>query len=250
MCLIVFSWKQHPDYQLIVAANRDEFYARPTLQSHIWETDPPVIAGKDLQAKGTWIGITTTQRFAALTNYRDLANLKAEAPSRGELTTNFLLGNDSAREYLEKLQVSAKSYNGFNLLVGTAEELYYFSNYEHKIRKLEAGLYGLSNHLLDTDWFKVRRAKEKFAKTIQTNFTSNDLFEMMQDSNEAQNDQVQQTGLSQEKEKMLSSMFIQSPQYGTCCSTVITSKPNKQINFWERNHNPLSIDKNDRFFVT
>ncbi len=248
MCLIVFSWKQHPDYQLIVAANRDEFYARPTLQAHIWETNPLLIAGKDLQAQGTWIGITTSQRFAALTNYRDLANLKAEAPSRGELTTNFLLGQDSPKEYLEKLQTSAKSYNGFNLLVGTVEELYYFSNYENKIRKLEAGLYGLSNHLLDTDWFKVKRAKEKFAKTIQTKFTADDLFQTMQDPTEAQHDQIQQTGLSQEKEKMLSSMFIQSPQYGTCCSTVILNS-NQEINFWERNHNPLVNDKNDRFFV-
>lgn len=247
MCLIVFSWKQHPDYQLIIAANRDEFYARPTLQAHVWDTEPPLVAGKDLQAQGTWIGITSTQRFAALTNYRDLVNLKTVAPSRGELTTNFLLGQDSPQEYLEKLQISAQKYNGFNLLVGTAQELYYFSNYENKIRKLEAGLYGLSNHLLDTDWFKVQRAKEKFTQTIQTEFTENDLFEAMHDSTEAQDQQVQQTGLSQEKEKMLSSMFIQSPQYGTCCSTVITMQSQK-INFWERNHNPLVSEKNDRFF--
>ena len=238
MCLLTFAWKTHPKYKLIFASNRDEFYQRNTAPAQYWDNAPNILAGKDLEAGGTWMGINKNGRFTALTNYRDLKNLKTQAPSRGKLTLDYLQGNESPQEYLEQIFNNIDAYNGFNLLAGTPEEIYYLSNYEHKIRKLEPGIYGLSNALLDSDWFKVKRLKTKFNEVIQqADFTTQTLLDTLQDSTKPNDDHVQQTGLPMDKERMLSSMFIESPNYGTCSSAIVLMGYDNQVSFVERVYN-------------
>ncbi|NJL12069.1 MAG: NRDE family protein [Microscillaceae bacterium] len=223
MCLIGFSWKQHPLYKLVLVANRDEFYQRPTQALHFWETYPGLLAGKDLEGGGTWLGIHQRGRFAALTNYRDPAHILAQAPSRGDLPLQFLVGASSPAQYLASLLPKAQAYNGYNLLVGDRESLFYYSNYTTNYQMLPPGLYGLSNHLLDTDWFKVRRLKAKLHELLQDPDPDDTaLLALMQDpSLPAGEADIQQTGLSLAQEKMLAPMFIQSPHYGTHSTTVL-----------------------------
>jgi uncharacterized protein with NRDE domain len=154
MCLIVFANNISDDYKLIFAANRDEFYDRPTEQADFWDEHPDLLAGKDLQAGGTWLGITKKGKFAAITNFRDLKNIKNDAPSRGNLTLNFLLSDISPKEYYDKLKPTLNNYNGFNLLFGFVDDLQYFSNKTEGLKKLESGIHGISNAVLNTPWQK------------------------------------------------------------------------------------------------
>ena len=235
MCLIAFNWNNHPTYKLILIANRDEFYHRKTRSVHFWEDNPNILAGKDLEAGGTWMGVSKKGKFTALTNYRDIANLKTEAPSRGMLTMDYLNNGQHPKDYLAEKAPDAKAYNGFNLLTGTSDELFYFSNYENKIRKLESGLYGLSNHLLNTPWYKVEKVKQKLSESIQKNSIDVQiLLNLLNDPEKPEDSLVQQTGLPMDKEKMLSSMFIESPDYGTRCSSVLLIDYNNHVSFTEK----------------
>ena len=159
MCLILFSYAQHPSYRLALAANRDEFFDRPTAPLDFWDGEPDVLAGRDLKEGGTWFGVTRSGRFGAVTNYREPGEHRDEALSRGHLVADFLRAEEDPRTYLEELAPRADRYNGFNLLLADARTLCYFSNRAAEVQTLEPGLYGLSNHLLDTDWPKVRRGK-------------------------------------------------------------------------------------------
>lgn len=238
MCLLTFAWKTHPQYKLIFASNRDEFYQRNTAPAQYWNDNENVLAGRDLEAGGTWMGINTNGRFTALTNYRDVDNLKKQAPSRGMLTSNYLQESVAPKKYLETIYDNINAYNGFNLLAGTPEEIYYLSNYENKIKKLQPGIYGLSNALLDSDWFKVNRLKTKFTEIIeQQDVQPQVLLDILQDSTKPNDDLVQQTGLPIERERMLSSIFIESPVYGTCSSAIILMDYNNVVSFSERIYN-------------
>ena len=250
MCLISFAWKYDAQYPLIWLSNRDEFYNRPTQQVHFWEENQQILAGKDLAAGGTWLGVTQNGKIAALTNYRDPQNIRDEAPSRGHLVSNFLSQEVSPPEYLHQIAQTAHQYNGFNLLVGDTEQLWYFSNYQNKPQKLESGIYGLSNHLLNTDWYKVGRAKDKIKKLIDSqHFVPQLWLDQWHDTTLPSSDgQVQQTGLSMDKERMLSPMFIQSPQYGTCASSLLWIARNKRITFVERTYNTPSKRVAERQF--
>ena len=158
MCLIFLSLHQHPNYKLIVAANRDEFYARKTVPAEFWVDHPQLVGGRDLEAVkpdgtcGTWMAVNKNGRIAMVTNYRDLKNIKSKAPSRGHLVTDYLLSDEHPEKYLKSIEKNAALYNGFNLIVGSAEELFYLSNYRDGIVKIPNGFHGLSNHLLDTPW--------------------------------------------------------------------------------------------------
>lgn len=241
MCLIFLSLHQHPNYKLIVAANRDEFYARNTAAAEWWPEHPQIIGGRDLEAVkpdgtcGTWMAMNKNGRIAMVTNYRDIKNIRPDAPSRGHLVTNFLLGDEHPKKYLERLDKSAKEYNGFNLLVGSAEELYYLSNYKSGIEKIEDGFHGLSNALLDTPWPKVKEGKEKMSRLFAAEkIQASDLFNGLYDDRRAPDDQLPDTGVGLERERMLSAMFIKSPNYGTRCSTVVTVDQNNKVEFTER----------------
>lgn len=235
MCLIFLSVQDHPQYALIVAANRDEFYQRKTAAADYWHDHPEILGGRDLQANGTWLAMHKNGRIAMVTNYRDLRNLKPAAPSRGALVTDYLLETGSPEQYLNRVASGSHVYNGFNLLAGTPQELWYHSNYKEGVHKLSRGLHGLSNHLLDTPWPKVERGREKMKKVLaQENIASNELFEVLFDDAVAADDQLPDTGVGLERERALSSMFIKSPGYGTRCSTVVLIDKRNTVRFSER----------------
>lgn len=235
MCLIFFAINHHPAYKLIVAANRDEFYARKTASAHFWEDHPHILGGRDLEASGTWMAMNRNGKISLVTNYRDPANINPGAPSRGKLVSDFLLNGDTPEEYLGKVSVSANQYNGFNLLTGYPDQLWYLSNYKKGIQKLESGIYGLSNHLLDTPWPKVNRGKEKFTNVIDNPEVEPEaLFELLYDEQRANDQSLPDTGIGLERERALSSMFIKTKGYGTRCSSVIMVSNDDNVLFAER----------------
>jgi len=239
MCLITFSYRQHPKYQLIFAANRDERYDRPTRRAQFWNKNPEILAGKDLKAGGTWMGITKGGMWSALTNYRDPTIERENPSSRGQLVLEYLKNNDSPERFLKKLDQSADQYMGFSLLVGTGNNLGYYSNQQNNIQLLDSGLYGLSNHLLNSDWPKVKRAKANLNKLIQRNSISEEaLFELLADEREAPDNQLPDTGIPEEIEKKVSPIFIKSDGYGTRCSTVLLIDTDGQVQFTERCYEP------------
>lgn len=223
MCLILIAYRCHPGYELLVAANRDEFHDRPTSPLAFWEDAPDLLAGRDLQEGGTWMGITCAGRFAALTNYRDPHRVKPGAPSRGHLVSSYLQGAQSASAALERLRLSADRYNGFNLVLGDAAGLYYYSNCAGEPQRLEPGLYGLSNHLLDTPWPKLKRGVAMLRGVLeqQRDPTSDDLLPILTDRALAADAELPQTGVPLEWERWLSAIFIDAPGYGTRSSTVL-----------------------------
>lgn len=235
MCLLLVSYKNHPKYKLIIAANRDEFYNRPAEPAKFWNDYPNLLAGRDLEAGGTWLGITKKGRFAAITNYRDLKNIKREAPSRGELVTRFLTGNDSPRDFSEDLMSTAGNYNGYNLLYSDLNEFYYFSNQTKKAIRLEPGTYGLSNHLLDTPWHKVEKSKRSFKDNLKAeNINANDLFEILSDTSIPKDEDLPDTGLELEIERAVAPVFVSTALYGTRSSTVILMDMDNHITFIEK----------------
>jgi len=235
MCLIVFAYKAHPKYKFIFAANRDEFYDRPTKQADYWKDHPELLCGKDLQAGGTWMGITKQGRFAAVTNYRDLKNIKEDAPSRGILTSDFLNNNISAEEYYENIEPSLQDYNGFNLILGSVDELFYFSTHTSGFKKLEPGIYGLSNAILNTEWPKVKKSKDVLSLLLKNDEIHPwELLSILNDTQKAKDEELPETGVGLEWEKILSSIFIQSPKYGTRCSTAVVADIENNVRFAEK----------------
>ncbi|HNP18275.1 MAG TPA: NRDE family protein [Fulvivirga sp.] len=239
MCLILLGYKVHPTYKLIIAANRDEFYGRPTKPLDFWEEDRSILAGKDLEAGGTWLGLTTAGKISLLTNYRDLKNIKPNAPSRGHLVSDYLKKGIDASQYLENVAQKGNNYNGFNIICGDVDELQYYGNYQKGVHKIKAGVHGLSNALFNTPWPKVIKGKEKVEKVIANNeITAEHLFATLYDDLKAPDNQLPDTGVGYEKEAMLSPMFIKSENYGSRCSTVILVDNDNNVHCSERTYNP------------
>ncbi|MFZ2905486.1 MAG: NRDE family protein [Cyclobacteriaceae bacterium] len=235
MCLIFISLNDHPDYTLIVAANRDEFYERKTQPAQFWNDHTNILGGRDLEASGTWMAMAKNGKISMVTNYRDLQNIKKQAPSRGQLVSDYLLNGDQPVGYLRGVENKGKNYNGFNLVVGTPKELYYYSNYRKGIEKIPDGLHGLSNHLLNTSWPKVEWGKEKVKQRLTAKIIDPEaLFEALYDDTQAPDALLPDTGVGLDRERMLSSMFIKSPNYGTRCSTVILVNKDGHVHFSER----------------
>lgn len=234
MCLIFLAIDKHPKYKLIVAANRDEFYNRKTAAAGFWKDHPEILGGRDLEAGGTWLAMNTKGKIAMVTNYRDLHNLKLVAPSRGHLVSDFLKNDSDVESYLKAIEPTAKEYNGFNLIVGDQDKIGYLSNYKEGIEILSDGIYGLSNGLLDSNWLKVVRGKEKFTTLLRGDVTAAELFDLLRDEERAPDDQLPKTGLDIERERAVSSIFIKSPGYGSRCSTVVLVDHNNQVEFTER----------------
>ena len=222
MCFIVLSYRQHPRYRLVLATNRDEFYARPTAPAAFWDDAPSVLAGRDLQGGGTWLGVTRAGRLAALTNVREPHRHLDDAPTRGALVADYLTGMMQPRVYLDAVRQEAARYNGFNLLLGDTKDLFYFGNRAADIQPLEPGLYGLSNHLLDTPWPKVERGKKALAAALRNDVVDPEtLFAFLADTEQAPDETLPDTGVGLEWERLLSPIFIASPAYGTRVSTVV-----------------------------
>jgi uncharacterized protein with NRDE domain len=232
MCLILLAWQSHAFFPLVVAANRDEFHARQSSNAHFWANDPDVLAGRDLAAGGTWLGITRTGRFAALTNFRDPARHDPRAPSRGRLVADFLTGTAGIDRYLDGLD--AARYNGFNLLLGQEKHLVAFSNVTMERHELGPGIYGLSNALLDTPWPKVGSGKTALEAALQALPDDKALFDLLADDRTHPDETLPGTGVSLEWERLLSAAFVRGHDYGTRCSTVITVRADGMAGFEER----------------
>ncbi len=235
MCLILLAWQAHADYPLVVAANRDEFFARPSAAAAFWPEAPLVCAGRDLAAGGTWLGISRTQRFAALTNFREGRQAAGEMRSRGELVAGFLTAMSEPLDYLAGVAARADDYGGFNLFVGDSHSLAYYANRGGKPpRQLAAGVYGLSNHLLDTPWPKLAAARRAFAESLTTLPAAEPFFALLADQEIVADRHLPQTGVPLDWERILSAVFVRSPSYGTRASTLLMRRLDGQTTLIER----------------
>lgn len=236
MCLLILAWKHHPRYRLILAGNRDEFHDRPAAPLNWWQDEARLLAGRDLKAGGTWLGVARSGRFGVVTNYRDLQAPVEGAPSRGQLVPRFLTGATSPKEFLDDLRGAAPRYSGFNLLVGGTRALYYFSNRgPASPAALAPGIYGLSNHLLDTRWPKLTRTRERFEKLlVEAEMPVEKLFAMLADRETAPPEQLPQTGLPADWERTVSAPFVLNERYGTRCSSVLLVERNGRTVLQER----------------
>jgi len=235
MCLIVIGWRVHPDYPLVVAANRDEFYERPSTAIERWPDAPNVIGGRDLEAGGTWLGITETGRFAAVTNVREQGKPKGTL-SRGALNRNYLLSDIDAQDYAA--QIDNQQYSGFNLLLADGDSLIYCTNRDGKPRALTPGVYGLSNHLLDSPWPKLVSARRCFAEALPYLPDTSGFFSLLADREIVPDHELPSTGVSLEWERLLSAIFVKSESYGTQASTVAWLGRNGTVTVHEKTFGP------------
>jgi uncharacterized protein with NRDE domain len=251
MCLVLLVWRVHPLYPCLLAANRDEFHARPTAPAGWWPDNPRILAGRDLQAGGTWLGLTRSGRFAALTNYRDPQRRgaaeqgvasAAAMPSRGALVTAMLESGASVTERLAYLQGVGANFNGFNLIFSDGARLGIYESVRGSGRELGPGIYGLSNHLLDTPWPKVRNAKSRLEESLLQMTDTAPLLALLRDDRPAPDEELPQTGVRLEWERLLSSAFVRAPDCGTRCSTIIRIDHRGRAYFDEWSWNSVGAD--------
>lgn len=238
MCLIAFAFQHHPDYPLLLVANRDEFYARPTRSLHWWDDDPAILGGRDMQEGGTWMGMHQSGRFAALTNFRDPEHMRNDRPSRGQILRRYLNGDLHGDEMVRYLRTQGRLFNGFNLIFGTNEELFYYSNVKDQFRQLYPGIYGLSNAYLDTPWPKVERAKEGLQTLLSKPNAETPFIDLMHNTETAEEALLPNTGVPPEWEKKLSAMFITSEDYGTRLTTFVSVDRTGNVVYRERSYIP------------
>lgn len=243
MCLALLAVDVHPRYRLIVGANRDEFHDRPTAPAGPWPDAPRVLAGRDLQAGGTWLGVTTAGRLALVTNYREGRRPPPGAPSRGRLVADFLAGDEAPPAYVSRLAAGDARYPGYNLIVGDAESLLYHSNRGGATRALGPGVYGLSNHLLDTPWAKVARSKAGLFRLLALDGEAliSGLFELLADHSRPGDQELPDTGIGLHWERLLAAAFIASESYGTRSSTVALAERTGAITFIEQSFGPRGV---------
>jgi len=283
MCLLVIAWQVHPRYRLVVAANRDEFHERPTEPMARWPAPDEIIAGRDLRAGGTWLGIDRRRRFGIVTNFRELQRPAPGAPSRGNLIPDYLRNAAPVTQYIQNLEPVADQYSGFNLLLtdhaepadradpghrahvghhhapsghhadsASGDSLWYVSNRAPQFaQSLPPGIYGLSNELLDTPWPKLQRVRKRFDTLIDQpgNISEEALFAILADPTQAGvDDALPATGLSHEWEQLLSSPFISNQDYGTRCSTVLLQGNAGTVSLIERRFGPRGVLLGDTRF--
>ena len=233
MCLVLVAWRVHPNFPCVVAANRDEYFGRPTAEADWWEDPGDILAGRDLQARGTWLGVTRAGRFAALTNFRDPAAARPDAPSRGTLVTGFLTAAGTTGEGLKEIARRGAQCNPFNVLCSDGRELGVYESTTGAGRILGPGVYALSNHLLDTPWPKVTQAKSRLAEALDELPQSAAMLDLLRDTEPAVDEDLPRTGVSLELERMLSSAFVRGESYGTRCSTIVTTDADGATTFAE-----------------
>jgi uncharacterized protein with NRDE domain len=242
MCLLVLAWKAHPRYRLVVAANRDEYHDRPAAPLARWPAPADILAGRDLRAGGTWLGIDRQRRFGVVTNFRDLARAPPEAPSRGHLIPRYLADAIDAGDYLAALEREAVDYGGFNLLLADSDSLWYASNRSAPFaRALSPGVHGLSNERLDTPWPKLLRVRRGFEVWLRGagSAEGDQLFKLLADRTPAAAEEVPPSGaLSPQWERVLSSPFVLNEKYGTRCSTIVAIEPSGASFIAERRFDP------------
>jgi uncharacterized protein with NRDE domain len=251
MCLILFAHEAHARHRLVVAANRDELYARPTAPAAWWDDAPGVLGGRDLRGRGSWMGVTRSGRWAAVTNYRGGPSERTDAPSRGEIVGEFLRGSDSPADFVARLRPRAGSYNGFNLLVGEPGSVFWLSNRGPggPGQPVAPGIHGVSNDLLDTPWPKVDRGKRALEGLLaQAEPVPERMLEILLDRTVAADHELPDTGVGIALERALSTMFIATPEYGTRASTALLIDRDGRALFVERTHYPGESRTEDRRF--
>lgn len=238
MCLLVLAWAAHPRYPLVVAANRDEYHERPAAALAKWPEPPGILAGRDLRANGTWLGLDAARRFGVVTNFRELQAPKPAAPSRGSLIPQYLAGAAGPGEFFRQLEARSDDYSGFNLLLADRLSLWYGSNRGPPFaRELPPGVYGLSNELLDTPWPKLVRVKARFREWLaDPRATAAGLFALLADRTQAADSgaQLPTGGLPRDWDRILSAPFVVHPVYGTRCSTVVLLEADGGLSLAER----------------
>jgi uncharacterized protein with NRDE domain len=244
MCLLLLAFHAHPKYRLILAANRDEFYDRPAEPAHFWKEAPALLAGKDLRGGGAWLGMTKNGRIAALTNIRNPFLFKEGAPSRGKLVSSFLAMDESPPEYFKRIDRNAGAYNGFNLIAGGVDRLWWYSNLREGFVRVPSGVHGLSNHFLNTPWPKVSIGKRGLSKLVlkEKDLSPQACFDLLCDRTIPLDENLPDTGVGLELERVLSPVFIKSPDYGTRCSTVIMIDNSGGVTFIEKTFYPENKD--------
>lgn len=256
MCLILLAHRVFSSFPLVLAANRDEFFERPTASAEYWADAPDILGGRDLAQGGTWLGVSRDGRWGAVTNFRDGSPAPAGSRSRGELVAQYLRGGYRAENYLQQLSSTASAYHGVNLLLGDASGVFFFSNRGSQTENLAAGIYGLSNHLLDTPWPKVAQgrralkalAEDAAAEDSDGNRLTAGLFSLLQDRAAASDPELPETGVSRDWERLLSPMFISAPGYGTRASTVLLIDRAGGVHFHERAFAPDGTPRQMRSF--
>lgn len=242
MCLLVIAWQAHPRYRLVVAANRDEFHDRPAAPLAKWPAPDEILAGRDLRARGTWLGLDRRRHFGVITNFRELQPPRSDAPSRGVLIPDYLRSWQNAQHFLTGLEPQASGYSGFNLLLVDGGSLWYASNRTTPFaRPLPPGVYGLSNGFLDTPWPKLRRVRQRFDAWLSDSPAKpvSSLFDLLDDRAPATADEeLPHTGISLEWERVLSAPFVLHPDYGTRASTVLLLEPSGAGYLAERRFGP------------
>lgn len=256
MCLLLLGVDAHPRYRLVVAANRDELHARPAERAHPWPGPRGIVAGVDVEAGGTWLGVTAAGRFAALTNFRDAREMRPrepDEPSRGALVRGFLESDAAPVAYLADVAERAARYRGFNLIAADAGTVAYVSNRassapaspeglrrDRAVRVVEPGIHGLSNHLLDTPWPKVRRGTRALHELLSGDREADieALLAVLRDETIPPDVELPDTGIGLERERVLAPMFIRTPFYGTRCSTVVLVDRAGRTTLVERTHAP------------
>ncbi|HTU67980.1 MAG TPA: NRDE family protein [Steroidobacteraceae bacterium] len=241
MCLLVLAWRRHPRFRLVVAANRDEFHARPAAGLAPWDDAPGIVGGRDLQAGGAWFAVDPRGRTGIVTNFREFGRRRRSAPSRGGLIPAFLRGDAPPGDWLQSLETDAPGYAGFNLLLADRDSLWYASNRADTFaRPLAPGIFGLSNEFLDTPWPKLVRVRSAFGALLESPAAADTaaltagLFAMLADREPAPPDQVPPGDLSPEWARKLSAPFVLDPTYGTRCSTVLAITETGELTIAER----------------
>jgi uncharacterized protein with NRDE domain len=249
MCLLLIAYNSHPIYKVIIAANRDEFYSRPTEPAKFWDEKTFLLAGKDLRAGGTWLGITKQGRFAAITNYRSAKDTIPNRPTRGKLVTDFLENDGTPLNFANRLIPNSEEYNGYNLIFMDTETACYFSNKTKRAIFLQSGIYALSNHFLGTPWPKVERSKKSFSHIVKNeNITAEDLFDILSDTSTPPDELLPDTGIGLDIERAVSPIFVSTPFYGTRSSTVILIDKKGNVTFREKSLNSDKAGWNDSEF--
>jgi uncharacterized protein with NRDE domain len=233
MCLVLVVWRMDSKFPCVIAANRDELHSRPARQAQWWPDQPDVFGGRDLAAGGTWFGLTRSGRFAALTNYRDPARPAKHAPSRGALVASWLQSHDSLASGLDHLREVGPDYHGFNMIFSDGERLGIYESTTGSGRELASGIYGLSNHLLDTSWPKVENAKSRLTTALDDLSNIAPVLELLRDDIPAPDERLPRTGVSLEWERLLSSAFVRAADYGTRSSTIVRIDSRRRAYFDE-----------------
>lgn len=238
MCLLFIAYGLSQKYRLVVAANRDEFLKRPTASLDFLDNKDSILGGKDLLGGGTWLGISNTCRFGAITNFREGFGRKIDSPSRGEIISDFLASTKSAKSYLSTLSRKSHQYEGFNLILGDREALYYYSNKLDRTQKLKNGFYGLSNHLLNTEWPKVKRGRLLLRPYMvgKNQIDVNAIFTHLRDDLRPDDRTLPETGVGLDWERLLGTIFIDGVEYGTRSSAVLTVSYKGEIDYTEKTY--------------